>query len=162
MKKTIWIVAVLLFSFAGAQAQAQPKDEWTLFKEAFHKEKKELVNEYMKLNQDQSNKFWPLYDEYNQAKGAIGKDRLGIIDDYVSHLSTLTDEQANDLAKRLFKNDKALASLDEKYFSKLSKAIGGVKAAQYLQMEQYFTTTIRSAIQENIPFIGEIEKSTGH
>ena len=162
MKKSLSaLVAFLILSF-GAMAQAQPKDEWTLFKEAFHKEKKDLVNEYMKLSPDQAAKFWPLYEEYNQAKGAIGKDRLGIIDDYAQHLSTLTDEQANDLAKRLFKNDKALNSLDQKYFKKLSKAIGGVKAAQYLQMEQYFTTTVRSAIQEEIPFIGEIDRASGH
>lgn len=160
-KSTSALVAFLILSI-GAMAQAQPKDEWTLFKEAFHKEKKELVTEYMKLSPEQAAKFWPLYDEYNQGKGAIGKDRLGIIDDYATHLSTLTDDQANDLAKRLFKNDKALASLDQKYFKKLSKAVGGVKAAQYLQMEQYFTTTVRSAIQEEIPFIGEIDRASGH
>jgi hypothetical protein len=160
--KKILIIAVLFLVTGKLIAQAQPKDEWTLFKEAFHKEKKELVTEYMKLTPDQATKFWPLYDEYNQAKGAIGKERLGIIDDYATHLSTLTDDQANDLAKRLFKNDKSLASLDEKYFKKLSKSIGGVKAAQYLQMEQYFTTTIRSAIQEEIPFIGEIDRATTH
>lgn len=162
MKKiAIALSAFLLFS-GMAMAQSQPKDEWTLFKEAFHKEKKELVNEYMKLTPDQAAKFWPLYEEYQQGKGAVGKERLGIIDDYATHLSTLTDDQANDLAKRLFKNDKALASLDQKYFKKLSKAVGGVKAAQYLQMEQYFTTTVRSAIQEEIPFIGEIDRASGH
>jgi len=160
--KKILIIAVLFLATADLMAQAQPKDEWTLFKEAFHKEKKELVTEYMKLTPDQATKFWPLYDEYNQSKGAIGKERLGIIDDYATHLSTLTDAQADDLAKRLFKNDKALASLDEKYYKKLSKSIGGVKAAQYLQMEQYFTTTVRSAIQEEIPFIGEIDRATAH
>jgi hypothetical protein len=162
MKKLLSLISVCLLIAGSSMAQAQPKDEWTLFKEAFHKEKKELVNEYMKLSTDQASKFWPLYEEYNQAKGAIGKERLGVIDDYATHLSTLTDEQANDLASRLFKNDKALTSLDQKYFKKLSKAIGGVKAAQYLQMEQYFTTTIRSAIQEEIPFIGEIDRASGH
>ena len=162
MKKILIIATVLFLASGSAMAQAQPKDEWTLFKEAFHKEKRDLVNEYMKLSPEQATQFWPLYSEYNQAKGAIGKERLGIIDDYAAHLSTLTDDQANDLAKRLFKNDKSLLSLDQKYFKKLSKAVGGVKAAQYLQMEQYFTTTVRSAIQEEIPFIGEIDRATGH
>jgi hypothetical protein len=160
MKKFLLAAAVLFF--ACTSVLAQPKDEWQVFKETFHKEKKDIVNEYMKLSPDQAAKFWPLYEEYNKTRGEIAKDRIGVIGDYGAQLSTLTDAQADDLAKRLFKNDKNLAKLDEKYYKKFSKAVGGVKAAQYLQMEQYFTTSVRSTIQENIPFIGEIDRATGH
>jgi len=160
MKKLLLLASVLFL--VGTTAMAQPKDEWQVFKETFHKEKKDIVNEYMKLSPDQAAKFWPLYEEYNVTRGQIAKDRVGVIGDYAGQLSTLTDAQADDLAKRLFKNDKNLAKLDEKYYKKFSKAVGGVKAAQYLQMEQYFTTSVRSAIQENIPFIGEIDRATGH
>jgi hypothetical protein len=160
MKKLMLFVSIAFFASSSAFAQA--KDEWQIFKDTFHKEKKEIVNEYMKLSPDQAAKFWPLYEEYNQSRGVIGKGRLEIIDDYAGQLSTLSDSQADDLAKRLFKNDEALLDLDKKYYSKISKAIGGVKAAQYLQMEQYFATNIKSTIQENIPFIGEIERASGH
>jgi hypothetical protein len=164
MKKAMLVVVILFLSATAVRAQAptQAKDEWQLFKEAFKKDKKDLVNEYMKLSPDQASKFWPLYDEYNQARGAIGKDRLQIISDYTGQLSTLTDGQADDLARRLFKNDQSLLDLDKKYYSKISKSIGGVKAAQYLQMEQYFATNIKSTVQERIPFIGEIERASGH
>jgi hypothetical protein len=160
MKKLMLFVAIALF--AGSSAMAQAKDEWQIFKETFHKEKKDIVNEYMKLSPDQAAKFWPLYEEYNQSRGGLGKERLQIIGDYTAQLSTLSDGQADDLAKRLFKNDQNLLDLDKKYYTKISKAVGGVKAAQYLQMEQYFATNIKSTIQENIPFIGEIERAAGH
>ena len=45
----------------------------------------------------------------------------------------------------------------EKYFKKLKKA-GGIKAAaQFLQIENYFLSLSKTAVYENVPFIGELE-----
>jgi hypothetical protein len=46
-----------------------------------------------------------------------------------------------------------------KTFSKAKKVIGGKNAAKFVQLEQYLQTIIRSHIQDNIPFIDELDKT---
>ncbi len=160
MKKLI-LFLVAVSSFVFTQAQVGIDDELKLIKEYLKSEKKDLVKEYMKLDEAQSAKFWPLYDEFQGARSSLSQERLKIINDYATQFPGMNDDQASSLVKRIFKNDKAYTKLQEKYFKKFSKTVSPLKAAQYLQLEEYFRTMIRSEIQDAIPFIGEIERKKG-
>jgi hypothetical protein len=37
--------------------------------------------------------------------------------------------------------------------------IGGLQAAKFIQLEDYIENCIRLSIQEEIPFVGELDKS---
>lgn len=156
--KKIKLFILSLVCLASVQAQ---KDELQYIKEILKKEKKELVREYMAFNDAEAAKFWPLYETYQAEKAAISKDRIGVIRDYANQFKTLDDAQANNLANRLLDNNLKGAKLDKKWYKRFSKAVSPLKAAQYMQMEQYFQTLIRSEVQEAIPFIGEIERRKG-
>jgi hypothetical protein len=41
----------------------------------------------------------------------------------------------------------------------MKKVLGGLEAAKFMQVENYLQTSIRSEVQEAIPFIGELDKS---
>ena len=156
--KKIQLIVLALFCIASVQAQ---KDELQYIKEILKKEKKELVREYMGFTDAEAAKFWPLYETYQVEKAAISKDRIGVIQDYANQFKSLDDAQANNLANRLLDNNLKGAKLDKKWYKRFSKAVSPLKAAQYMQMEQYFQTLIRSEVQEAIPFIGEIERKKG-
>jgi hypothetical protein len=160
MKKTFF---VLVFAMTGMLMQAQDisVDEISYIKDALKKEKKELVKEYMTLNETEAGKFWPLYEEFQNQRGGLNRERLQLIKDYGAQYSMLTDDQAKGLIKRAIKNDKANLKLKDKYFKKMSKQIGSLKAAQFIQLEDYFQTLVRYEIQDAIPFIGEIERTRG-
>jgi vacuolar-type H+-ATPase subunit D/Vma8 len=160
MKKLV-LFFMTIASFVFTQAQEAIDDELKMIKDYLKSEKRDLVKEYMKLDEAQSAKFWPLYDEFQSAKGKNGQDRIQIIKDYGSQYPTMTNDQASSLVKRTLSNDKAYTKLQEKYFKKFSKAISPIKAAQFMQLEDYFRTMIRSEVQEAIPFIGEIERKKG-
>jgi vacuolar-type H+-ATPase subunit D/Vma8 len=160
MKKLV-LFFITLGSFFFSQAQTVIDDELKMIKDYLKSEKRDLVKEYMKLDETQSAKFWPLYDEYQAAKGKNGQDRIQIIKDYGFQYPTMTDDQASSLVKRTLNNDKAYTKLQEKYFKKFSKAVSPIKAAQFMQLEDYFRTMIRSEVQDAIPFIGEIERKKG-
>lgn len=51
----------------------------------------------------------------------------------------------------------AFKKLQKTYYKKMSKSIGEVKAAQFYQFENYLNNVINLAIQENIPFVGELD-----
>lgn len=160
MKKLV-LLFIAISSFIFTQAQVGTDDELQMIKDYLKTEKKDLVKEYMKLDEAQAAKFWPLYDEFQGARRSLSQERLQIIKDYGAQFAGMTDDQASTLVKRVFKNDKAYTKLQEKYFKKFSKAVSPIKAAQYIQMEEYFRTMIRAEIQDAIPFIGEIERKKG-
>ena len=160
MKKIV-LFFIAISSFIFTQAQVGSDDELQMIKDFLKTEKKDLVKEYMKLDEAQSAKFWPMYDEFQEKRRGLAQERLQIIKDYGSQYASMTDDQATSLVKRIFKNDKAYSKLQESYFKKFSKSISPIKAAQFLQLEEYFRTMIRAEIQDAIPFIGEIERKKG-
>lgn len=160
MKKLL-VAFLFVIGFGSLQAQDISTDEIAMIKDVLKSEKKDLVKQYMALSDDQAAKFWPLYEEFQNQRSGLNRERLQLIKDYASQYTQLTDDQAKSLIKRAVKNDKANLKLKDKYFKKMSKKIGGLKAAQYVQMEDYFQTLIRYEIQDAIPFIGDIERQRG-
>jgi hypothetical protein len=160
MKKLV-LFFIVISSVIFTQAQVASDEELQMIKDFLKTEKKDLVKEYMKLDEAQSAKFWPLYDEFQEKRRGLGQERLQIIKEYGEQYASMTDDQASGIVKRIFKNDKAYAKLQESYFKKFSKAVSPIKAAQFLQLEEYFRTMIRAEIQDAIPFIGEIERKKG-
>jgi hypothetical protein len=51
-----------------------------------------------------------------------------------------------------------LDKLLDKYYKKIKKASVSKVAAQFFQLESYFLSEIRSAIMQEIPYIGEFDK----
>jgi hypothetical protein len=160
MKKLFLSLALMLC--VGAVSAQSVGDEVAFIRTAFGKEKKELIGQFMNLNDADAAKFWPLYDEYTTKQKALTDERISAIRDYANQYSGLTDAQAKSLAGRIFKNDKQVLALQQKYFKKISKSLSPLKATQFMQADQYIQTTLKSATQDIIPFIGEFEKTNKH
>lgn len=153
------ITFLLVFAVLGFAATAQTADELAQIRQILGKEKKDLIKQFMSLNEADAAKFWPLYDEYSEKRKALADDRINIIKDYANQYVGLTDDQSKALGKRYFKNESSILKLQEKYYNKMSKSVSPLKAMQFMQAENYIQTTLRSALQDAIPFIGEFEKS---
>lgn len=157
MKKLIVIAVACLFS-AGLVAQSN-KEDVDLIQSIFGKEKKELVQAYMTIPEAQSAKFWALYDQYETARKKLGQERIKLIEAYATNYETLDSKKATELmTKRLAWADK-YTKFQQSYFTKFSAVIGGLQAAKFMQLEDYIENCIRVSIQEEIPFIGELDKT---
>jgi sorbitol-specific phosphotransferase system component IIBC len=151
MKKILLGIALVAF---GANLNAQTlKDEIQYVQEHWGKEKKTLVMEALKLNTEAGNKFWPLYDEYQVSRKKLGEDRIMAIKNYADNYETMTDSKATEIANQILKNDKAMNKLMTDYLKKMSKAVGAIKAVQFLQVEGYLDNQIKAAISDALPFM---------
>lgn len=65
------------------------------------------------------------------------------------------EEEADLLASLTLKNDLALSKLHAKYYKKFKKATSALDAAKFMQVDSYIHNTIRNAMQQELPFIGE-------
>lgn len=153
------VIILLLFICTGSASIAQSNDELALLREMFGKEKKDIISQFLNLSEADGAKFWPLYDEYSAKRKALGDDRISIIKDYADQYTNITNDQAKKLGDRLFKNESSILNLQEKYYKKMSKAVSPLKATQFMQTELYLQTQLRAVIQDEIPFIGEMDKT---
>ena len=146
----------VLFLLIGSFASAQ-NDEIQVVQKEWGQSKKELVSLAMDLSAADSAKFWPLYSNYEKERQKLGRDRIVILTEYSDNFESLTSAKADDLVMRIFKNDLALTNLQQRYYTSFKTKIGALKAAKFMQIESYINTSIRSVIQEELPFIGELD-----
>jgi len=88
---------------------------------------------------------------------ALGKERIGLLNKYAENYMTLSDEMTNEIISEMVtlgaKTDKLAAT----YYGKIKKAVAIKPAAQFFQIESYINSSLRAAILEEIPFIGELD-----
>lgn len=133
-------------------------DDADFFKAIFGVDKITIVKEFIDVEAAQKEDFWALYTEYEANRIELRTARIDLITDYAENYTSLSDDKLDDLCKQSIKQKKQNAKLREKYYKKLKKAGGSKAAAQFLQVENYFLSLSRTAVFENIPFIGELDK----
>ena len=154
MKNIFFTCCILVTSLI---VKAQSSDDINLVQSLWGMEKKAIVEEYMDLSAEEESLFWTEYDVYETSRKELGKERIAIINAYVENFESLSDEKATELMNKAIANNIAIQKLAKKTFKKLSKLISPVKAAQFIQLENYFIISIQMYLQENLPFIGELE-----
>ena len=154
MKHLFLIAGLFVSTISFAQTN---KEEVDLVQSLWGMEKKEIVSQFVKLDGPSKDAFWKLYDEYEMERKALGRERIGLLEKYANNYATLTDDMTDEIMGDMIslgaKTDKLAAS----YYGKIKKAAGVKAAAQFLQLESYINSSIRAAILEEIPFIGELE-----
>jgi len=154
MKHLLIIAALFISTFGFAQSAQEEVD---LFQSLYGMQKKEIVADFVKLEGAQKDAFWKLYDAYELERKALGQRRINLLATYAEFYSSLDDDATDILIKEMntlaLKNDKLIST----YYGKMKKPAGVKAAAQFVQIESYLLSSIRAAILEEIPFIGELD-----
>ena len=150
------LMAIALTALTGfnntCSAQAE-EDEVQLFQTMYGMEKRSLISEAMELSGDQEKAFWPVYEEFEKERRAVRKDRIALIKEYMEKYTTATDEQLDVIAKKALANESAFTKLESSYYDKMKKVAGSGVAFRWMQVERYLNTSIRAAIQDELPFM---------
>jgi|ERR1700742_4236535 len=155
--KRILLAAVLMAFTFNAFAQIA-HDDLAIIQSVYSKDKADIIKSKLTLTDAQSKAFWPLYDQYEAKRVSLSNQRVAIINDYLKKYDKLNSQSSTALMTRVFANDKAFTNLQQTYFPKFSAAVGGKNAAQFYQLEIYLQMIVRLRVQDEIPFIGELDK----
>lgn len=143
-----------MFAFFGASVVAQ-NNETELFMSVFNVEKKAVLMDYLQLSETEAAAFWPIYDAYESERAEVAKQRIALMTKYAEQYATLTAEQADQLSAESFKWRASREKLEQSYYKKFKKAVGAIRAAQFVQFERYVDTSIDAELYQNMPIIGE-------
>ena len=161
MKKLSIVLGCLLLVLPALRLSAQNNvdEELQLVRDQWGVDKKQLIMDYMKFSEAESKKFWPVYDAYMKEHRTLMDARIHLIKDYANNYQKLTNAKATELTNKIIDNDMAISRLQKTYYTKFSTAITPLRASQYMQVEYYLLTQIKSMVQDEIPFVGELDKS---
>ena len=152
----VWASAFgVLLAAAAAFAQDQPASNMDIMRDKLKADKKLLVAENLGLTEAESQKFWPVYEEY-QAELEGLNERLGrTIEAYAVAYNdmSLTDEKAKALMEEALTIEADEVELKRKYLAGLNGVIPAMKAVRYMQMESKIRALIRFDLAANIPLV---------
>lgn len=156
MKRHVLLVAlalVLAAPLASAQDSADLDSYLELARTDLQANKVLLMTEAMQLTDEQGEQFWPIYREYQLNLSKLGDRRIQLLKDFAAGYDSMTEELAKDLAKESFKLQEDQVKLIKKTHGKVSKAIGPILAARFMQVERQILDLIDVQIAMEVPLI---------
>ncbi len=120
--------------FCCAQTE---KEDITTSQLIFGKARKTIINECIRISENEKAAFWKMYDQYEEKNNAINQERVGILKKYADNYTNIDEALAKKLALDFLVNTAKCNELYSEYFKKFKKKFGGVKAAAVIQAEIY-------------------------
>ena len=156
-------VGVLALAGTLAAAQTPPTPEQTqeanlkayigMMRQDLKKDKVSILTEIMDLGPEQSAKFWPVYNEYDQALTKLKDERLAFIRMYADNASSLSDDMATKIATGMMDVESRMQGLRKQYFPRVSKVLTPKGAVRWLQVEAQVEKLIDLQILSNLPIV---------
>jgi len=128
-----------------AQDAGLASDEQILLKQ-INTNKKSVYAENLGLTEEESAKFWPIYDEYEAKQKPLQDRFLANLNTFAEKYDTLTDEEAAAILKEKMAIEKEGAALKQKYTAKIAKELPPKKALRYAQLE----TRVQNLVTRNV------------
>lgn len=149
MKKLILIVAL----FSSISVIAQNADDYIqMLKSNVQSDKIAIITETMNFTDEQSEKFWPIYNEFSNELSKLSDKRIANIKDFAANYDSLSADKANELIENSFQYQKDRLNLNEDYYGTFAEALGPIVAAKYMQLERMIQLLIDIQINANLPF----------
>jgi hypothetical protein len=153
--KKFTLLFLMGFSIGNLAFAQDINDEITLMQAEFGMGKKQLVEAVMNLPESVSPGFWIIYQQYEGERQILARERILLINEYLSKYDIIDNNIADSLTKSILKNSAARTKLHQKYHKKFKKVTTARDAAKFLQLDLYIHNTLRNLTLQELPFIDE-------
>jgi Spy/CpxP family protein refolding chaperone len=144
------LLVAALPNVAAAQDRTLAADEQILLQQ-INTDKKAVFAANLGLTEEESAKFWPIFDQY-QAKQKPLQDRfLANLNSFAAKYETLTDAEAAAMLQEKMSIEKQRDALRQEYTKKIAKVLPGRKALRYAQLETRINLLIGHNVYTLIP-----------
>ncbi len=151
-ENTMRVTAAILLLLIATGAFAQ-ESVIELLRHDIRAEKAAIMSESLPMTEKEAEAFWPLYRDYDVALMKLGDRRIAVMKKIASDKGQMDAETAQQLVKESFKIAGDKNGLLKKYYDKIAKAIGPVKATRFLQIENQLLTLLEAEMIDQIPLV---------
>jgi len=114
-------------------------------------EKAQIMGAVLRLDKEEAEKFWPIYDEYEAELTKLNQQRAQNIQEYARSYSQLSDERANQLVKAELDSMKQRTELANKYHERVKASLGPVNAARFFEIDGQLNSIIDLQLDSSLP-----------
>jgi len=125
-------VFVFLF-ILSAMVYSQTTSYIEILKSDINTQRRALITAAMDFSEEEAQKFWPIYKEYEIEYDKLMDKEIEQIKSYAESYENMGEEVAHQIAKQYYAIEKEQLSLSEKYFKKFAKELE-IRRAVKLQM----------------------------
>ena len=145
-------LCLIAFLFSITNVFAQDADSYIeVLKSEIKTDKKAIITETMGFTEQESQAFWPIYNEFEHELSQLSDKRISNIKDFAANYDSLSDKKADELLMNSFSYLEDRLSLNKKYYKKFAEAITPTVAAKYMQLENQIQLILDLSIAANLP-----------
>lgn len=145
MKKITAIL--LLITWAAANVLAQDPDvdpePGSALAQRIHSMKVAFITDRLRLTPEESQQFWPLFNQYEAEEGAIRKSYRP-----ARPIQSMSDQEAEEFIMKNLEMEEKLIDLKRDYFKKFRQVISPRKIAMLQKADQEFKRELLKRLQE--------------
>jgi len=161
----LWAVALaVVLTVAAAPAQntltvpniqptAASDQNIQMLRENLRAQRKKIIAANMNLTADESTKFWPIYDQYQQELNKIGDVRWQLMREYAESYPNVSVDQAQTFMKQSTATDQQMIALRDKYVPIFEKVISPKKAALWYQIDRQIDLAVNLQLASVLPLV---------
>lgn len=152
MKKILFLMMTLLLS-ANISAQDYSAEEIEMMQEVFGNEKRTIIEENVNLEGVDADKFWKLYDQYEEQRKDIGMEKMKLLKSYTTKQGNMTPLQAQEMLAQAADLRSSEDKLIMNFTKRIEKISNPFVAVQFYQIEHYISDGIRFSLLNSVDFI---------
>jgi hypothetical protein len=119
------------------------------------KSRSQVMGEVMRLDTDDSQKFWPIYKQFETELSGIGDKIVALLKKYTDNYNRLTDQTADQLANEFLSIEQQRNALKKKYYDRMKSSLGAITAARFLQVENQLERLVDLQLSAQLPVASE-------
>ena len=154
--KILALVLLAMPLFAAAQTNekfADMNDTIEMVRSVAALERRAVFTKGLQLSGEESQKFWPIYDEYVAEKKRVNDRLVKLITDYAANFENLSDELAISLVNDSMKVQNDLLKVRKKYMKKLKRVLPPKKLARFYQIDNKLDAVADVTMAQGIPLV---------
>ena len=154
MKRFIQILTILLCTvwaplFAMGNGEIDQDRAFILL----DNQKRELIVKYMQLTVQESEAFWPIYNDYQKAFRRVADRMIKLIKAFAKEHENLSDEKAEAMLDEYFLIEEEKLSIKKSYLNKFRAVLPPKKVLWYYQLENKIEVGFLYEVASGVPFV---------
>ena len=158
---TLTVAALVALAPLGRAQDQQPNIDTAIaiIRTGMQADRDTVIGNAMALNEKEAAAFWPIYRKYEYERSLLDDRRVAVIKQYALKYPNLTDNDAKDMADRMFECESGIAALKKKYFKEFNKVLPALTVAKFFQMDHRVDLVMDMKVEASLPPLGQTQEA---
>jgi len=149
--KFLAMLVLLLSISTSAAAQTALDDQIALTRQSAQTDRKAILLGNMSFTAEESDLFWPKWEEYRAAAAANGDRLLALIKDFAENYNNMTNQKADELMSDHFSIEMQDVVIRQNFAKEISGFMPARKVMRIVQVENKLDAAIDLQLASEIP-----------